>query len=557
MNKPRILQTFLILNFFSLACIASVFAEETGEETKDLQIADLVELVEPAVVRIDVKLKAGGSVGSGFVVESEGIVVTNHHVIAGAQQASVRFRDGKSVPVVGTLVLDDKRDIAVLKIAGSEHPTVQLAETLPRKGESVVTFGAPKGLSFSASEGIVSAIRKGEELKDYIRDLPGTWVQTSAPISSGNSGGPLVNRRGEVVGANTLAFTKGQNLNFAVSSLDIREALTLAKSSELVELTQGAAKSVHKSRAPLAKGEIKPEQIPSGAFEAFVNRGEEVRSVVVNKLKKKVRAERSMLKLMKSGKTDKRLYNAGKDYGIRRVKGKDQLIFADTATKRRVVDRQRAVLKESQEMLNKVQDDELGLFYFLSEAGPPLQPTSVGAVGHVRTLQVGQIVGAQEFHTMLGKARVAVRGKATQFLAHGSKIPLGLMYISGTETYKTTGGQTNVILVLRELPAEQLKAHLGIEDDGTESSTDTAKSDGDSEDDAAGEREGDGSEESYAMREWNDKAGKHSVEARLIEVKNGKVRLKKRSGKTASVSISKLSKKDLEYLREINMLNDE
>src|SRR5204862_6159536 len=122
---------------------------------------------------------------------------------------------------------------AILKLdeASGKLPTLPLAEKLPRKGDKVAAFGSPIGLSFSASEGIVSAIRTGTELNTMLpgfgrdREEHATWVQTTASISPGNSGGPLIDMQGQIVGLNTLIVSGGNNLNFAISVNDVRALL--------------------------------------------------------------------------------------------------------------------------------------------------------------------------------------------------------------------------------------------------------------------------------------------------------------------------------------------
>ncbi len=168
-------------------------------------LADLIDKVEPSVVRIDVIKGESKGVGSGYVIGEDGTVATNYHVIAGASEATAIFKNGDKVDVQGTVWLDPKRDIAILKINKQGLTPLPLADQLPRKGDSVAAFGAPVGLSFSASEGIVSAIRQGKELSED-DPLPGTWIQTTAPISPGNSGGPLVNQEGKVVAMNTMVL---------------------------------------------------------------------------------------------------------------------------------------------------------------------------------------------------------------------------------------------------------------------------------------------------------------------------------------------------------------
>ncbi len=203
----------------------------------------MIELAERAVVRIDVTTRDGASVGSGFVVSKEGLVVTNYHVIEDALGAIVRFRDDSISEVQGAFFVDPQRDIAVIGINAAslgELQVLPISRDIPRKGERVIALGAPKGLSFSASEGMISGIRKGKDLVEELNkvsgldaDLIGTWVQTTTPISPGNSGGPLVSLQGEVVGVNTFYLRDGQNLNFAISAQDVRDAVEESRSASM------------------------------------------------------------------------------------------------------------------------------------------------------------------------------------------------------------------------------------------------------------------------------------------------------------------------------------
>ena len=186
----------------------------------------LIALVKPFVVRINVIGQEGPSVGSGFVVNIDGTVITNYHVIAGAKNVEVEFANGTKAKGLGYRAVNTKKDIAIIKIEmpASAQAVVPLAEALPGEGAEVMAFGAPLGLSFTSSKGIISALRKEEEMRDPLgADVKGNWLQTDTPISPGDSGGPLVDRYGRVVGMNTMQLTSGQNLNFAVSAQDIDE----------------------------------------------------------------------------------------------------------------------------------------------------------------------------------------------------------------------------------------------------------------------------------------------------------------------------------------------
>jgi Trypsin-like peptidase domain len=148
--------------------------------------------------------------GSGFVVSSDGLVATNHHVIRGARSAWVVFGDNSSYPVDGAVV-DEDWDIAVIKIQSRGLAALPLAAgEVPRVGARVYAIGNPVDEKFrnTLSEGLVSGLR-GKS------DAP-AFIQTTAAVSHGSSGGPLLSDSGEVVGITTLTWTEGQNLNLAV-----------------------------------------------------------------------------------------------------------------------------------------------------------------------------------------------------------------------------------------------------------------------------------------------------------------------------------------------------
>ena len=141
--------------------------------------------------------------GSGFIISSHGIVVTNNHVVKDAQTVSVTLSDGASYPakIIGT---DPKTDLAVLKIVtGHPMPYLQLGSSANvEPGEWVVAMGNPFGLDGTVTAGIVSAL--GRDIGDGPYDK---FIQIDAPINEGNSGGPLFDQRGEVIGINTAILT--------------------------------------------------------------------------------------------------------------------------------------------------------------------------------------------------------------------------------------------------------------------------------------------------------------------------------------------------------------
>ena len=148
------------------------------------------------------------ALGSGFFIDASGALATNYHVIAGAQSIQVKVGDSDPRPVTGVFVIDPEKDLAVLKVQTSTTRPLPFSPIRPAVGDRIIAIGNPLGLESTVSEGIVSGIRRindGFEL-----------YQITAPLSPGNSGGPVLNSKGEVIGVATATLAGGQNLNFAV-----------------------------------------------------------------------------------------------------------------------------------------------------------------------------------------------------------------------------------------------------------------------------------------------------------------------------------------------------
>ncbi|XP_035389062.1 serine protease HTRA1A-like [Electrophorus electricus] len=194
-------------------------------------IADVVEKIAPAVVHIELyrkmvysKREMAVASGSGFVVSDDGLIVTNAHVVANKNRVKVELRNGISYDAEIKDV-DEKSDIALLKIDSlSKLPVLLLGRSADlRPGEFVVAIGSPFSLQNTVTTGIVSTTQRGgRELG--LRNSDMDYVQTDAIINYGNSGGPLVNLDGEVIGINTLKVTAG--ISFAIPSDKIRQFLT-------------------------------------------------------------------------------------------------------------------------------------------------------------------------------------------------------------------------------------------------------------------------------------------------------------------------------------------
>ena len=199
---------FYFFLMFFLSTI-TLYADSKGKKIDEDYI---YKYIQEATVKIEIFDKTGTKLGtgSGFIIDSSGIIVTNNHVMRDAISAVVTLNNGDTYKDIKIRDFDEIKDIAIIKISGFDLPSVKLGNSKNLKGgEKVIVCGSSLGKFFnSLSEGIISSIRQSQ--KGY------RYIQMSAPISHGNSGGPVFLENGEVVGMATASRGDGQNLNFAI-----------------------------------------------------------------------------------------------------------------------------------------------------------------------------------------------------------------------------------------------------------------------------------------------------------------------------------------------------
>jgi putative serine protease PepD len=249
-----------------------------GGRAAATQIGRVYQSASPGVVSVQV----GSASGTGFVVRSDGTIVTNEHVVGAAETAQVRFGEHGRTVQAEVLGADSSSDLAVLRVdpgsVGKLRPLPLANSDDVSVGDSVVAIGQPFGLDRTATAGIVSAV--GREIQAPDGFQIDHVIQTDAPINPGNSGGPLLDTRGRVIGVNAQIATGGSGngnvgIGFAVPSNKVREVVpSLSRGKRIEHPYLGVLSSPH----PLG-AEIQSVIAGSPAASAGLRQGDVIRSV--------------------------------------------------------------------------------------------------------------------------------------------------------------------------------------------------------------------------------------------------------------------------------------
>lgn len=273
----------------------------------ELTIKELVRRSKPAIVRIVMRAGENGGFGTGFIIDGGGAIVTNLHVIAGADEVEVQLFSGETLKVAHIKAYDVERDLAILSVQPSAAlPTLPLADSdSVEAGDPVIAIGNPLGvLDYTVSDGLISSVRAISESL--------TVLQVTAPISQGSSGGPLFAPTGGVIGVVRAYSSQGQNLNFGIPSNYLHALIARDDQLSLAALNQNLL-------AALAKAEAEARAAGNGARPGRVQR--KVPSHPTEKFKKcdaatLEEAKREIQSAITSGAP---IYNQGNHEGCFRI----------------------------------------------------------------------------------------------------------------------------------------------------------------------------------------------------------------------------------------------
>ena len=212
-----------------------VFSAQSIKNLGDTQ--QLAGAALPSVV----KIVSGSSQGTGFFFSDNGLILTNRHVVGSnaTRESQLELADGSTVPAK-TIFISRSEDFAVLQPTRiiKAKPLPICYASYPVAGQDVVVLGSPRGLANTVTRGIVSAVRKSANDLKESAPVGSTLIQTDASVNPGNSGGPLVNKNGEVLGIVTFKKVAAEGLNFAISIIDVLEGLGVTRPASTKTLNQ-------------------------------------------------------------------------------------------------------------------------------------------------------------------------------------------------------------------------------------------------------------------------------------------------------------------------------
>lgn len=494
-----------------LGLILGTFLASVAWAETDADRQSVIQKVEHSIAKVIVETKGGGGHGSGYVIDKLGLIITNAHVIKGAQKAKrvyITFPadgDKKEYKTEGFLDVLSTRDLALLRIDPGKKKLVplKLATRLPQSGDTVFTFGSPLGFDNTPAFGRVTAYRTGMEIASIMGgkkafeegqgySVKSTWVQHDACMSPGNSGGPLLNMKGEVLGLNTWHIPKGENMNFATSTANIKEFL------------KGASRNLKPwSQLPNWKGAgHDPGAPPPGIPGVTLTSWKEFCKAKIDLAKKTDAADAALAKIDDLDPRAPRSFHNKRNRKLSAVYRNLAGAYKAYGIKARASNREMSHPELIKLIISDAQAHEQIAIMYQSFSMNVSQQGGSGAIEQkILELKVKNLV---DLRSKFDITRVQL---ARTF---------GILFPSLDDMKKA----------LKKAASEKNKK--GDKGEDAEIST-----------------------EKRPYRTWTSVGGGHRIRARLVKVTDGMVVLKTRQGKKITVAIEKLCDEDQDYIAEI------
>ncbi len=198
----------ILASLIAFSFAATLKSGQTVAQSPILTTEELYKKVLPSIATLIVEMPNGQrSIGTAFMTIKEGLALTAWHVLEGGRKATLKFSDGEQFEVSGLVDRDELRDLALIRVKVFGRPLLKTEAAEPAIGSKAFVVGSPRGLEFSISDGLLSQIQTIAGMKQF---------QFTCPSSPGNSGGPLINAKGQVIGVVSWQLRDSQNLNFAM-----------------------------------------------------------------------------------------------------------------------------------------------------------------------------------------------------------------------------------------------------------------------------------------------------------------------------------------------------
>jgi hypothetical protein len=345
--------------------------------------------------------------------------------------------------------------------------------------------------------------------------MEGTWVQVDAALSGGNSGGPLINSKGEVVAMSTLASQgEAHNLNFGISITDIKAAVSLAKSASLKTLTDGVGQvKDHEVANSSSDGSmLKRRNVPERSLQNYIDEGRDSFRDLARDVRRDTTAAEKLYRTMKKGSEFIPPQYRAEGAEVVRVSGRTsaKYYFRSAAVKRRVLAKKEDRMRDLKDLKELLADStpEDSLLPILKQAGPRLDPQAVHSVGFMDGAIVIHAYNDHDVLVVFDEVPFLMWVESSSGLSLGQELSASPVFVAGTETMKLPGGQSRSLTVLQAVSEGELEQAFGEVDSPGEFAT------------------------------WV--AGKHSIEARLLSFDGKTVFLEKRDGTEIEVPYSRL-----------------